>query len=445
MNQNDGYRHLMDALPADVERRKAMGDVEGALRLIDKYLSRDCQRELFPRLEAEKRRLSRLEANFPYTREEAIALVRKEWPEFTEAQFDVLVDARRIDWRCVNGRVQYHNRFLNCVRIYAEKEAPGLKVEPEDHTRRDEMLSRMVGEGGLDARITLTASIKTSHPAAGKRVQAWLPIPADCPQQSEIEILDATPGYVLAPSDAPARTVYWESGERDSFQVTYRYRQHAPCVDPYTLKCDGPQPSFDTQEQLPHIAFTPYLRALCARLTGGCRTPVEKAGAIYDYVTGYVDYRYQPDYVLLDSIADSCAKELRGDCGVMALLFITLCRIAGVPARWQSGLHVTPDGAGAHDWAMFYVAPYGWLYADPSFGSGGRRNGEPERTKHYFGNLDPCRMVANSLFQAPLTPPDLAWRHDPYDNQLGEMAIDGVGMDGHGMERDVKVVDFTFE
>ena len=129
----------------------------------------------------------------------------------------------------------------------------------------------------------------------------------------------------------------------------------------------------------------------------------------------------------------------------MALLFITLCRIAGVPARWQSGLHVTPDGAGAHDWAMFYVAPYGWLYADPSFGSGGRRNGEPERTKHYFGNLDPCRMVANSLFQAPLTPPDLAWRHDPYDNQLGEMAIDGVGMDGHGMERDVKVVDFTFE
>ena len=48
MNQNDGYRHLMDALPADVERRMAMGVVEGSLRLIYKYLSRDCQRVMFP-------------------------------------------------------------------------------------------------------------------------------------------------------------------------------------------------------------------------------------------------------------------------------------------------------------------------------------------------------------------------------------------------------------
>ena len=189
----------------------------------------------------------------------------------------------------------------------------------------------------------------------------------------------------------------------------------------------------------------------------GCSTPIilvnvldpgnpahTKENAAEDCSVSDSQAVYRADYVLLDSIADSCAKELRGDCGVMALLFITLCRIAGVPARWQSGLHVTPDGAGAHDWAMFYVAPYGWLYADPSFGSGGRRNGEPERTKHYFGNLDPCRMVANSVFQAPLCPPDPCFRNDPYDNQLGEMTLDGEGLDGGGMERGVKVMEFTF-
>ena len=207
MNQNEDFLHLMDALPADVERRRMAGDIEGALRLIEGYLAERRQPELAPRLRAERVRLARLEEHYPLSREEAIAQVRAEWPGFTEEQFDALVDRRRIDWRYVKGRVQYHDRFLSSVRIYAEKEAPGLKVEHEDHSRRDEMLSRMEREGGLDARITLKASIRATKGAKGKKVQAWLPIPADCPQQREIEILDATPGYVLSPADSPARTI----------------------------------------------------------------------------------------------------------------------------------------------------------------------------------------------------------------------------------------------
>ncbi len=443
-NKNEAFLHLMDALPADVARRKAMGDIQGALRLIDSYLAQDCQRELFPRLEVEKMRLGRLKDSYPYDRAKALSMIREEWPGCTDAQFDALIDGKRMDWRMVDGQMHFHSGFLSSTRLYPG-EAPGLKPEAEDHQKRDEMLRRMKEKGSLSALITLKATIRAAAPSAGKKVQAWLPFPADCPQQRDIELLEATGGYLLAPADAPARTIYWESTQRDSFEVVYRYRHTAPCMDPYTLQCDSVQPAFDTEEALPHIAFTPYLKALAARLTEGKEGPIQKAGAIYDYITSHVDYRYQPAYIQLDDIADSCAKELRGDCGVMALLFITLCRIAGVPARWQSGLHVTPEKAGAHDWAMFYAAPYGWLYADPSFGSGGRRNGEPERTRHYFGNLDPCRMVANSVFQAPLTPPDPAWRHDPYDNQLGEMAIDGEGMDGHGMERTIEVVSFDFE
>ncbi len=47
-----------------------------------------------------------------------------------------------------------------------------------------------------------------------------------------------------------------------------------------------------------------------------------------------------PEYFLLDDIAEYCAVNQKGDCGVQALLFITLCRIVGIPARWQSGLSV---------------------------------------------------------------------------------------------------------
>jgi transglutaminase-like putative cysteine protease len=105
----------------------------------------------------------------------------------------------------------------------------------------------------------------------------------------------------------------------------------------------------------------------------------------------------------------------------MALLFITLCRCSGIPAGWQSGLITRPDFCGAHDWATFYIAPFGWLYADPSFGTGAVRQKNEERRLFYFGNLDPFRMVANTQFQTDFTNPKDFWRADPYDNQSGEI------------------------
>ena len=157
------------------------------------------------------------------------------------------------------------------------------------------------------------------------------------------------------------------------------------------------------------------------------------------------NYRYQPDYACLENISENCAKSGWGDCGVMALLFITLCRIAGVPARWQSGLYVTPQSAGAHDWAQFYIAPYGWLWADCSFGSGAHRVGNETRRRHYFGNLDPLRMVANREFYAQLTPPDEQLRNDPYDNQTGEANLNGRPLHGEELPRSRTVVGFTYD
>ena len=440
MTKNEAFLHLGDALPGDIARRRDMGDLEGAIRLIDARLASGRQPLLAPRLEAERLRLERLGHDYPFTRAEAVGQIRAEWPECTEGQFDALVDGGRIDWRMLGGEMRIHERFLESLRLYP-KEAPGLKPEGADHTERDAMLARMEGEGSLTARITLRASIKSLVPVEGKPVQAWLPIPAACPQQSEMELLDATPGGVPAPENAPQRTIWWDARGVSEFTVTYRYLHRAEYVDPLSLPLDPVQPAFDLEEQPPHIVFTPYLRALAARLTAGLSSPAEKAKAIYDYVTGMVDYRFQPAYLQLDCIPDQCAKTLRGDCGVFALTFITLCRIAGIPARWQSGLSVRPDGAGPHDWAMFYLAPHGWLWADCSFGSSARRNGEDARRAHYFGSLDPWRMVANSAFQAPLTPPMAGWRQDPYDNQVGELMVDGRGLDSTQREWSQEVLE----
>lgn len=147
-----------------------------------------------------------------------------------------------------------------------------------------------------------------------------------------------------------------------------------------------------------------------------------------------------PAYFGLENIAENCARNFTGDCGVFALLFLTMCRCAGIPARWQSGLTAEPDFCGGHDWTIFFVHPYGWLHADPSYGIAAVRAGNEERRKFYFGNIDAYRMVANDTFQASFFIDKDHWRADPYDNQVGEMETADRGLRYHEYERSKEVL-----
>lgn len=448
---NDDYRYLDVGLPAEVARLKAAGYLEEARAECTRIIDSGVQPELEACLRAERHRMGRLARQFCVTRSQALRTLRAEWPDVSDDDLDRLVRTRRIDWRFIDGEQRFLNNFLDSLRVYPA-EVPRLRPDaPYDLARRDAVLARMRDEGSVTCEITLRASIEVPGALPNERVRAWLPLPAAAFQQSDIEILDATPGACVAPEDVPARTIYWESTERRSFEVSYRYRIRAPYVDttapaPSAHAVEDPDPAFteaDLAEERPHIRFTPYLEALTERLVTGVERPVDRVRAIYDYITRNVDYRYQPAYAQLDDIADSCAKSLRGDCGVFALTFITMCRIAGIPARWQSGLYVASDHVGPHDWAQFYTQEYGWLWADCSFGSSARRTGDESRRLHHFGNLDPWRMVANAAFQAELTPASDGVRWDPFDNQMGEASVEGRGCDDCEMRRSIELVSLV--
>ncbi len=125
----------------------------------------------------------------------------------------------------------------------------------------------------------------------------------------------------------------------------------------------------------------------------------------------------------MPSIVEKVLATRRGDCGVQTLLFITLCRAAGVPARWVSGWVVYPSGWNMHDWAEFYVEPHGWLPADCS--RGWRDDEDPDVRHFFFGNSDAYRMIANVEACASFDPPTPHWRSDPVDNQRGEVQWEG--------------------
>lgn len=454
MNIHDTISYQNIGLSDDILRRKLHGDFEGAIRLIDRRLAQEnLPQAMRHSLAFHKEILLRLPGQFPYTKAEALEIFRKDIPDFTEEELQELMDSRDIRWIYVDGEERIFNRFYSSIC----KAVPGIAQRAQAHLKGVEsipantenplnpIMRKMKAQGSLAYRIRVRASVKLADDQfiPGMFMRAHLPIPAECPQQSDIRIEKLYPeNGMIAPADAPQRTVCWEENmqENHEFAVEYSYLHTARYHDAYNGKGIPASHGFDVQEKPPHIVFTPYIKALCAELTEGIEDPLMKARAFYDFITKNMRYTYMPDYFVLDSIAETCAREYTGDCGVFALLFITLCRCAGIPAQWQSGNTAEPDYIGSHDWARFYVEPYGWLFADPSYGISANRQDCEERRQFYFGNLDPFRMVANREFQENFTVPKEHWRNDPYDNQSGEMETTGRGFSGGEYSRDKEIL-----
>ena len=485
-NLNACLASLNLGLPDDVRRLKEAGYYTEAIACIDTYLAEDWTKTQnqpvqpagplpenpTPRgvdamqdaLLAQREILRRLPLDYTVPEAQALELLQSLVRGFTPEEFRALDRAGAMDWRFVEGEKRYIRSFAETL-LATHPELAARQIDPpQQHPsweRYEPEHEQMVRTGAVSADITLETSIGMSDEAFAAalakakaegrdavHVRAWLPLPAACLSQSDIELEEFTEEpTVIAPENAPQRTVCWEADltENRSFGVQYSYRNTAVYTDPSDTPSAPEQPDFDTEEQPSHIVFTPYIKALAAQLTAGITDPMEKAKRIYDYVTLNVRYHYQPSYFIHESLPEHCARDRRGDCGIMSVTFITLCRAAGIPARWQSGLYVTPDEVGCHDWAMFYVAPKGWLYADCSFGASMARRGDETLRQHYFGNLDPDRMVANSVFAAPFTPPMLGFRADPCDNQTGEVEADGVGLYGDETVSSKELVQYIEE
>ena len=493
MNENQYFSYLDVGLPEAVARMKLCGELDAAVDCIDQRLAcTNLPENLRYCLLAEREIIRRIPADFPYTRAEAMDIIRAEIPSYTEEEFDAAVACGQIRFIYLHGEMRIFGRFFASMIKSVPEFRARTKVAlnggessgrgSKGDLRLNRSMRIMKEKGALANRITIRATVKVEDTAfkPGMLVRVHVPIAAACEQQSDIRIESMFPeNGQIAPEDAEQRTVYWEENmqENHEFTVTYSYVHRAkwhdvetvlhgmpmsqgtmqdagsacceaaqrpsgvpemPCVKPETLS----EYAKDTAELAPHIEFTPYIRALTEACAQGCTTPLEKAKSFYDFITTNFKYTFMPAYFTLEDIAENAARSFTGDCGVFALLFITMCRCAGIPAEWQSGFAAEPEFVGGHDWARFYAEPFGWLFADPSFGIGALRNENEERRAFYFGNLDPYRMVANRAFQAPFTVDKRYFRTDPYDNQYGEIETEERGLRYDEYKRKAEIVRF---
>ena len=152
-------------LPDDIRFHQHCGNFTEAIRLIDLRLSQnnlpDCLRYS---LIAHREMFSRTVSEFPYSKEDALALIQEKIPEFTMAELEEQMDLRNVLWIYVDGQIRLFHRFLES--LMAVVDAVYSRVPPTDPTApppinyTDHAMAIMKEKGSMTNRVRVRQTLK---------------------------------------------------------------------------------------------------------------------------------------------------------------------------------------------------------------------------------------------------------------------------------------------
>ncbi|MGY3039894.1 transglutaminase-like putative cysteine protease [Rhodanobacter sp. TND4EL1] len=410
--------------------------------LAQPHLPGDTQRALA----FQRERMRRILLDFTLSLDEVKARVRKQIPDLTDAEFEKWNAAGLFEHQVIDGKTLYFKRSPgNLFQLSAEALARRADQRPlsqgpmealNDHQRtiyktalaehRSSVLPRRL-------RMTQTLTVAADAVPAGEIVRAWIPYPQAVPgQQEDIRYLASVPAkHQIAAASAPQRTVYLEkqaqAGQKTVFSVTYELTQYAQyhAIDPVRVVPATITPALApfVAERAPHVVFTEAMRAFSRKVVGDEKNAYRIAQKLFAAVD-QIPWAGAREYSTISNISDYALHAGHADCGQQTLLLITLLRLNGIPARWQSGMVFSNDGTGysnIHDWGFLYLAPYGWVPMDVTTGRlHPTATDAPALEWFYLGGLDDYRLAFNSDFQRPFQPAKQQFRSDDVDSQRGE-------------------------
>ena len=422
------------------------GHFDAARRAIDAALAQPGltpeAREAF---QFQRERMRRILLDFTLSADEAKARIRKQIPDLTDAEFARWDRAGLLEHMVIDGRTLYFNRApSNLYRLSAEARARRAVQTPitdgpnetlNDHHRaafREALASGKTGVLPMRVRVTQTVTVDADAVPAGETVKAWIPYPRAIPgQQDDIRLVASTPaGARVAPADTLQRTAYMEepakAGQPTVFKLTYELtlRAQSHPIDPAKVVPATITPELKPfiEQRPPHIVFTDDLRAFSRKVVGDEKNPYRIAQKLFAAVDA-IPWAGAREYSTISNISDYTLHAGHGDCGEQTLLLLTLLRLNGIPARWQSGwMFSDGDYDNIHDWGQLYLAPYGWVPVDVTFGQLEPKAGDDPRLRwFYLGGLDAYRIAFNDDYSRPFVPAKQFPRSETVDSQRGEV------------------------
>ncbi|MCQ2177972.1 MAG: transglutaminase-like domain-containing protein [Bacteroidales bacterium] len=388
---------------------------------------------------------------FSKTREQVADYIRGIYPEATDEQIDAWTADGTLESMEIDGELMYFNRtapnlFLvdSLCRAVKLQKNPVTSQDASDNmiinnirsirAESEESGRALAGEKRFRIRYTIT--VDADAVPAGEKIRCWLPTPRENARRNRNVNVIATSQDKYRRSDiqAPRSSIYMEkeavAGQPTVFWEEFEFSGFGEYHDLRGAKAAAYDKSSElykryTAEQAPHIVFTDTLRALSKRITAGKKNPIDKAAAIFKWVDDNFPWAGALNYSTIDMIPEYVLDSGHGDCGQVTLLFMTLCRIAGIPCRWESGLVITTSSWNMHDWCEAYFEGFGWVPIDQSAGVAPYGPEFSDLEWYYFGSTDSYRIIINNAWGRDLEPKKWYPHSDMVDFQLGEVEWKG--------------------
>lgn len=439
-----------------VERLIEQGEFAQASRLM-KRLPKATRRTDAVVIDSLETIMARIRADFNMTPEQGAALIRERLPQVTAEQIDAWKAARKLEVMNIDGtewwfRKSVRNLWLLADEFDAEHRAD--RAESVKHLRRmylEAMRTAPDSNGVRDRRkftVRFTLDVNADAVPAGEVIRAWMPLPYANLRQSDIRYLGGNREATMS-SGSKHHTVYMEAvaakGQPTRFEYEFSYvvgERHLAqqdlllMLEPYDT--DSELYRTYTAQQLPHVIINDDTRALARDIVGDETNPVLQAKLLFEWISEKLPWAGAREYSTIACMPAYVLLNHHGDCGQVALLYISLCRSLGIPARWESGWVVEPGDEGWHDWTETYFEGIGWVPTDPSYG---RSTVGTPLNDYYAAGIDLYRMASNEAVGDRLDPPKTYIRSETVDFQPGEVEWRGGNLYYDKWHSSLKVVD----
>lgn len=398
----------------------------------------------------QKERMARIRYDFRADEQAVLSFIKRYYPDVTSEQLQKWKAAKSLETMQIDGKECYfHAAAANLFRIDKDAVVQKRKIDgpPDprygDFIRRHAQIVRRQGAEthsptGLEPktfRMTYTLTVPADTVPDGETLRCWLPYPyRGHRRQTEIELLDSNLlDPVISPKEFLHSSIYSEKiarkGQPTVFQVRFGFRSTAECFDMKSKELRDKIKSYDrnsalyreyTAERAEHVVFTPEIRQLSREIVGNETDPLGVVEKIYGWIVANIPWASSREYSTMPNIPGYVLENRHGDCGMVALLLVTLCRHNGIPAKWQSGFMLYPGYSNLHDWAEAYFEGIGWVPVDPSQGSLSLFR-EKDVPTFYLGGIDSYRLIVNENFSDRLYPAKIHPRSETVDFQRGEV------------------------
>lgn len=387
--------------------------------------------------------MHRIKLDFPKNEEQVRSELQRYYPSLTDSQMNAWEQIGALEMHSIDGQKRFfRNAVPNLFRIDSAEAKVKLKVDGPavDATRE---FCKVYDKKIVDSRKTLTKhfeftytiTVKPNEVLCGQVVRCWLPFPrVSEPRQDDVKLISTSQkDFQLAVNkDNLQRSLYMEQFARQDSPVVFSYKASFDTHTQLVSLNPAEAEPYDTTTALyrnytaqrpPQIIFSDDIRKLTNQIVGDETNPIVKARDIFNWIDSNIPWASALEYSTFDNIPEYVLKYRHGDCGMQTLLFMTMARFAGVPAKWQSGWMIYPVELNLHDWCEVYFEGIGWVPVDQSFG---RLNVPQEAVRNfYFGGYDGYRMIINDGFSQPFTPAKEFPRSEPIDFQRGEVEWSG--------------------